>query len=196
MTFIVWYMIIKSLGGHCLQTPRLCENKRGGPSLQRFIDHSVFLYKKNNTTFVLFFFFLLFFYSSFLSGLRMVFVGSEYNTSLFWVVCIANISPILWFSFSIIAQSWLTVISPVFSVESGSPKNNDSFFSHSHSCYFSFKPYCTGNSLQSNYNNDDMYNHFVLILICWVHVNQMNQYYCFWRRLDQILCASLCYVSN
>lgn len=174
--------------------PLLCVRTREVAHLCRGSLTTQFSSIKKTTQHLSFFF--SFFYSSFLTGLRMVFVGSEYNTTLFWVVCIANISPILWFSFSIIAQSWLTVISPVFSVESGSPKNNNSFFSHSHSCYFSFKPYCTGNSLQSNYNNDDMYNHFVLILICWVHVNQMNQYYCFWRRLDQILCASLCYVSN
>ena len=147
------------------------------------------LLKKQQHNICPFFFFLFILSYLFEDGLCRIWI--QYKS--FRVVCIANISPILWFSFSIIAQSWLTVISLVFSVESGSSKNNDSFFSHSHSCYFSFKPYCTGNSLQSNYNNDDMYNHFVLILICWVPVNHMNEYYCFW---NQILCALLCYISN
>ena len=44
MKFIVWYMILKSLGGHCLQIPPVCEKKRGGTSWQRLIDHSVFLF--------------------------------------------------------------------------------------------------------------------------------------------------------
>ena len=86
MKFIVWYMIIKSLGGHCLQTPPLCENKRSGTSLQRFIDHSVFLYKKNNTTFVLFFFFFLFILSYwFEDGLCRFWI--QYNSFLGCMYC-------------------------------------------------------------------------------------------------------------